>query len=30
MDEFHQKNMKNKNRFIYNVMEIIFEKLKKL
>ena len=22
MDEFHQKNMKNKNRFIYNVMEI--------
>ncbi len=29
MDEFHQKNMKNKNRFIYNVMEIIFEKLKK-
>ena len=29
MDEFHQKNMKNKNRFIYNVMEIIFKKLKK-
>ena len=29
MDEFHQKNMKNENRFIYNVMEIIFEKLKK-
>ena len=29
MNEFHQKNMKNKNRFIYNVMEIIFEKLKK-
>ena len=22
MDEFNQKNMKNKNRFIYNVMEI--------
>ena len=22
MDEFHQKNMKNKNRFIYNVMEM--------
>ena len=22
MDEFHQKNMKNKHRFIYNVMEI--------
>ena len=29
MNEFHQKNKKNKNRFIYNVMEIIFEKLKK-
>ena len=29
MNEFHQKNMKNKNRFIYNIMEIIFEKLKK-
>ena len=29
MDEFHQKNMKNKNRFIYNVMEIIFENLKR-
>ena len=22
MDEFHKKNMKNKNRFIQNVMEI--------
>ena len=29
MNKFHKKNMKNKNRFIYNVMEIIFEKLKK-
>ena len=28
MDEFHQKIMKNKNRFIYNVMEIKLEKLK--
>ena len=28
MDEFHQKKMKNKIRFIQNVMEIKLEKLK--